>query len=36
MVIPKRIAYQFYLEFEDKFKSIVKLGLNTLYNKLEI
>ena len=26
----------FYLKFEDKFKSFVKFGLNTLYNKMEI
>ena len=30
------MLYHFCLEFEDKFKSFVKFGLNTLYNKLKI
>ena len=30
------MLYHFYLEFEAKFKSFVKFGLNTLYNKMEI
>ena len=36
MVILLRMLYHFYLEFEDKFKSFVKFGLNTFYNKMEI
>ena len=36
MVISLRILYHFYLEFQDKFKSFVKFGLNTWYNKLKI
>ena len=36
MFISLRISYNFYLEFEDEFKSFVKFGLSALYNKLEI